>query len=219
VDERKDQAYMLARLTPNELSRIWFPLGGLEKPQVREIARNANLPVADKAESQDLCFLAGIKKTDLLERLRTKAAKRGQVIATDGTVLAEHEGLDRFTIGQRRGVGVANGSPLYVLDKDPDTGTVTVGPRDALATTALSVKAVQLYRDAAEVDRIKLRYRSNPVACKLAESVPAGQYPRIAVMLNEPFMAAAPGQVACLLSGDRVVGHGLIAPKEIAHAA
>ena len=219
VDERKDQTYMLARLTPSELERLWFPLGEKEKPQVRDIARAADLPVAEKAESQDLCFLAGVGRTALLERMRTRERIPGRVIAMDGTVLADHAGIDRFTIGQRRGIGVANGQPLYVVDKDPDTGDVTVGPRDALATTAVSVDAVQLYRPAQAVDRVKLRYRSAPVACRLPAELPAGGYPRIAVMLNEPFMAAAPGQVACLMSGDRVVGHGLIATKEIAHAA
>jgi tRNA-specific 2-thiouridylase len=219
VDQNKDQAYMLARLTPGQLDKLWFPLGEIEKPQVRAIARAAELPVADKAESQDLCFLAGIDKADLLGRLRTKAPKRGEVVTLDGTVLTEHKGLDRFTIGQRRGVGVASGQPLYVVGKNPDTGTVTVGPREALAVDEVEIADVELYRDAAEVDRVKLRYRSQPVACKLAVPLPAGRYRTIAVMLNEPFMAAAPGQVACLLSGDRVVGHGLIAPKETAHAA
>ncbi|HEX6712891.1 MAG TPA: tRNA 2-thiouridine(34) synthase MnmA, partial [Thermoleophilaceae bacterium] len=219
VDAHKDQTYMLARLTPPELERIWFPLGAYEKPDVRRYAREANLPVAEKPESQDLCFLAGIRKTDLLERMRTKPAARGRVLAMDGAVLAEHEGLDRFTIGQRRGVGVANGHPLYVVGKDAKTGTVTVGPREALEVDRLFVEAVQLYRNATKIDRVKLRYRSNPVACTLPADIPAGQYPRIEIMLNEPFMAAAPGQVACLMSGDRVVGHGLIAPKEVADAA
>ena len=219
VDERKDQTYMLARLTPPELERIWFPLGGYEKPQVREYARGANLPVADKQESQDLCFLAGVRKTDLINRMRKKPAKPGKVIALDGTVLADHGGLDRFTIGQRRGVGVAGGAPLYVVSKDAKTGTVTVGPREALAVDSLSVEAVHLYRHAAEIDRVKLRYRSAPVACKLPTELPAGPYPRIEIMLNESFMAAAPGQVACFMSGDRVVGHGVIAQREVAHAA
>jgi tRNA-specific 2-thiouridylase len=218
-DPKKDQAYMLARLTPDQLRRLWFPLGALLKPQVRELAREADLPVADKAESQDLCFLAGIRRTDLLGRMRTQPRIPGRVVSVDGAVLADHDGLDSFTIGQRRGIGVANGQPLYVVDKDPDTGTVTVGPRDALKVTALSVEAVQLYRDGCVVDRIKLRYRSDAVACTLAAQLPPGRYPRIAVMLKEPFMAAAPGQVACLMSGDRVVGHGLIATKEIANAA
>jgi tRNA-uridine 2-sulfurtransferase len=219
LDPKKDQAYMLARLTPNDLDRLWFPLGESLKPEVRRKAREADLPVADKQESQDLCFLAGIHKSDLLTRLRKSPPKRGQLVALDGTVLAEHEGLDRFTIGQRRGVGVANGAPLYVIDKDTETGRVTVGPRDALTTDHLLVEAVQLYRDGSAVDRVKLRYRSAPVSCKLTAELPAGRYPTIALMLREPFMAAAPGQVACLMSGDRVVGHGLIASTEAAHAA
>jgi tRNA-specific 2-thiouridylase len=218
-DPKKDQAYMLARLTPDDLDRLWFPLGELLKSETRERAHEANLPVASKPESQDLCFLAGIRKNDLLARMRTRPPRRGTVVTTDGRVLAHHDGLDRFTIGQRRGVGVADGAPLYVVDKDPGTGRVTVGPREALATTTLSVDAVQLYRNAAQVDRVKLRYRSEPVACTLPGKLPAARYPRIELMLNEPFMAAAPGQVACFMSGDLVVGHGLIAQREVAHAA
>jgi tRNA-specific 2-thiouridylase len=218
-DGNKDQAYMLARLAPGDLRRLWFPLGELLKPQVRELARQADLPVASKPESQDLCFLAGIRKTDLLERMRSRPPKRGKVVTMDGTVLTEHAGIDRFTIGQRRGVGVANGAPLYVVGKDPESGRVTVGPREALAVESLEITAVELYRDASQIDRVKLRYRSPAVGCSLPAALPAGGYPRIAVMLNEPFIAAAPGQVACFMSGDRVVGHGLIAETELADAA
>jgi tRNA-specific 2-thiouridylase len=175
--------------------------------------------VADKQESQDLCFLAGIRKTDLLARLRRRPPRSGEVVTMDGTVLATHEGMDRFTIGQRRGVGVANGTPLYVVGKDPQTGRVTVGPKQALAVTRLFVDAVHLHREAAQVDAVKLRYRSAPVACKLRTTLPAGRHRRIELMLTEPFIAAAPGQVACLMSGDRVVGHGLITDKEVADAA
>ena len=219
MDDRKDQTYMLARLTPSELERIWFPLGESVKPDVRRYARDANLPVAEKQESQDLCFLAGVRKNDLLGRMRKRAPRAGAVVDMDGTELAQHEGLDRFTIGQRRGVGVAGGTPLYVVSKDAKTGTVTVGPREALAVDRLVVDAVHLHREAAQVDRVKLRYRSVPIACRLPDPLPAGRYPRIEIMLNEPFMAAAPGQVACFMSGDRVVGHGLIARKEVADAA
>jgi tRNA-specific 2-thiouridylase len=219
VDDRKDQTYMLARLTPSELDRIWFPLGEMVKADTRRLAAEAGLPVAQKPESQDLCFLAGVRKNDLLARMRANPAKRGNVVTPDGTVLAEHQGLDRFTIGQRRGVGVAQGAPLYVINKDAKTGTVTVGPREALTVDRLYVEAVQLHRDARKIDNVKLRYRSKPVACKLTSPLPAGRYPRIEIMLNEPFMAAAPGQVACFMSGDRVVGHGLIAREEVVHAA
>jgi tRNA-specific 2-thiouridylase len=219
ADERKDQAYMLARLRPADLERLWFPLSELEKPQVRAIAEEAGLPVARKPESQDLCFLAGIRRDDLLARLRSRPPRRGEVVSEDGRVLARHEGLDRFTVGQRRGLGAADGAPLYVLEKDPESGRVTVGPRDSLAVREVAVEAAELYRDASAVDRVKLRYRSEPVACRIPAGLPAGTYRRIELMLTEPFLAAAPGQVACLLSGDRVVGHGVIAQKELAHAA
>jgi tRNA-specific 2-thiouridylase len=219
ADHRKDQTYMLARLAPQDLERVWFPLGDAVKPDVRQYARDANLPVAEKQESQDLCFLAGVRKHDLLARMRTRAPRRGTVVNMDGTELAQHEGLDRFTIGQRRGVGVAGGTPLYVVSKNAKTGTVTVGPREALAVDRLFVDAVHLHREAERVDRVKLRYRSAPVECTLPDPLPAGRYPRIEIMLNEPFMAAASGQVACFMSGDRVVGHGLIARQEVADAA
>jgi tRNA-specific 2-thiouridylase len=219
ADPRKDQAYMLARLAPAELDRLWFPLEGMKKPAVRERARAAGLAVADKAESQDLCFLAGIGRTRLLERLRSAPARGGEVVSADGRVLARHDGHDRFTVGQRRGIGVAAGEPLYVVGKDPETGRVTVGPREALATDELDVRDVVLYRDAARIDRVKLRYRSQPVGCRATAELSAGRYPKIGLVLTKPFHAAAPGQVACLMSGDLVVGHGLIADKEIARAA
>jgi tRNA-specific 2-thiouridylase len=219
LDPKKDQAYMLARLTPEDLDRLWFPLGESLKPDVRQYAREAKLPVADKQESQDLCFLAGVRKNDLLARLRRQPPRSGELVTMEGVVLGSHDGLDRFTIGQRRGVGVANGAPLYVVGKDAQSGRVTVGPREALAVNRLLVDAVHLHRDARHVDRVKLRYRSDPVACKPTTTLPAGRHRRIELMLTEPFMAAAPGQVACLMSGDRVVGHGLITEKEVADAA
>src|SRR5436305_14245155 len=109
ADPRKKQYYMLARLAPAQLERLWFPLAELEKPEVRRLAEAAGLSVAKKPESQDLCFLAGVKRTDLLDRLRKTTPKRGEVVTTDGRVLARHDGLDRFTVGQRRGIGAAAG--------------------------------------------------------------------------------------------------------------
>jgi tRNA-specific 2-thiouridylase len=219
ADPRKDQSYMLARLAPAQLERLWFPLAELEKPRVRALAEDAGLPVARKPESQDLCFLAGVKRTDLLNRLRSAPAKRGEVVTLDGRVLARHDGLDRFTVGQRRGVGVADGTALYVVGKDARSGRVTVGPRSALAVHELEIEGVELYRASARVDAVKLRYRSEPVGCRITDRLPAGRYRRIGLMLTEEFMAAAPGQVACLLARDRVVGHGVIAEREVAHAA
>src|SRR5437764_203445 len=114
ADARKDQAYMLARLSPGELERLWFPLGELEKPQVRALARTAQLPVAEKPESQDLCFLAGTNARRFLER-RGLTPSRGELVDLDGSVLGEHHGQHGFTVGPRRGIGVAAREPLVLV--------------------------------------------------------------------------------------------------------
>jgi tRNA-specific 2-thiouridylase len=219
ADDAKDQAYMLARLAPSELDRLWFPLGELDKPSVRGIAREAGLPVAEKPESQDLCFLAGTRAPAFLTR-HGGAEPGGQILDLEGNVVGEHGGQRRFTVGQRRGIGVAAREPLYVVAKDPSARTVTVGPRQALATREVSVADAILYRDAAEVDRVKLRYRSAPAACKVSVSAPG----RIELRLEEPVLGVAPGQTACLMRGDQVIGWGTIAlqreravPLPIAH--
>jgi tRNA-specific 2-thiouridylase len=213
VDPRKDQTYMLARLRPDWLERLWFPLGELEKPQVRALARAAALPVADRPESQDLCFLAGAGRDAFLRR-HGGEAPAGEIVDSRGAVLGRHSGHRRFTVGQRRGLGVASGQPLYVLSKDAPTNRVTVGPRSALATRRVALVGAGLHRPAGEVERVKLRYRSAPVACSVAH---AGDG-RLEVALAEPAHGVAPGQTACLMRGDLVVGFGTIA-RERARAA
>jgi tRNA-specific 2-thiouridylase len=211
ADPGKDQAYMLARLDPRHLDRLWFPLGEFEKPHVRELARAAALPVAERPESQDLCFLAGTHAEEFVSR-HGRPGRAGEIVDLDGRVLGEHEGQDRFTVGQRRGIGVAAAEPLYVLRKDAASGRVTVGPREALATRAVSVAGAMLYRDASEVDRVKLRYRSAPVACRVAAPVGAGRHRTLQIDLDEPVLGVAPGQTACLIRGDAVIGFATIAP-------
>jgi tRNA-specific 2-thiouridylase len=202
---------MLARIRPDELERLWFPLGDLEKPHVRELARAASLPVAERPESQDLCFLAGTQAEEFVSR-HGRPGRAGEIVDLDGRVLGEHEGQDRFTVGQRRGLGVAAAEPLYVLRKDAASGRVTVGPREALATRAVSVAGAMLYRDASEVDRVKLRYRSAPVACRVAEPVAAGRHRTLRIDLDEWVLGVAPGQTACFMRGDAVIGFATIAP-------
>jgi tRNA-uridine 2-sulfurtransferase len=205
ADPAKDQSYMLARLGPGELERLWFPLGELEKPRVRELARAAELPVAEKPESQDLCFLSGARADDFLTR-----HEGGEIVDLEGRVLGLHDGQHRFTVGQRRGIGVAGPEPLYVIRKDQSR--VVVGPRAALATTSVSVAGAMLYRDAREVDRVKLRYRSRPGACTIAGDKPAGRHRALTLELEEPVLGVAPGQTACLMRGDAVIGFATIAP-------
>jgi tRNA-specific 2-thiouridylase len=208
ADPAKDQSYMLAALAPASVARMRFPLGDLRKPQVRELAREAGLPVADKRESQDLCFLAGTGKSAFLARHGGVRERPGAIVDRSGRLLGRHRGQHLFTIGQRKGLGLAGEEPLYVLAKDRDANTVTVGTRADLATAEVAVRDAVLHRPGAEVDRVKLRYRTIPLPCRVAGERDDG---RLALHLAEPVDGAAPGQVACLMRGDVVVGHGIIA--------
>jgi tRNA-specific 2-thiouridylase len=207
TDAAKDQTYMLAAVTPETLARLRFPLGELTKPRVRELAAEAGLPVASKAESQDLCFLAGTGKAAFLARHAGLDDRPGEIVDRDGTVLARHRGAHHFTVGQRKGLGVAAPEPLYVLATDMGSNRVVAGPRAALATTGVALRGARLYRDAAQVDRVKLRYRSKAIPCRVAAEHGRG---RLELELLEPVDGAAPGQTACLLRGDVVVGWGTI---------
>jgi tRNA-uridine 2-sulfurtransferase len=204
TDAAKDQAYMLAALAPASVARMRFPLGELTKPEVRALARDAGLPVADQRESQDLCFLAGTGKTAFLARHGGVRERPGPIVDRAGRTLGRHRGQHQFTVGQRKGLGVHAEEPLYVLGKAGDT--VVVGTRSELATTEVAVRDAVLHRPAGEVDAVRLRYRSRPLACDARIEDGA-----LRLRLGEPVDGAAPGQVACLLHGDAVVGHGIIA--------
>jgi tRNA-specific 2-thiouridylase len=187
-----------------------FPLGELTKPRVREIAAAAGLPVAHKVDSQDLCFLAGTDRARFLTRHGGLGDRPGEIVDENGHVLGHHQGQHRFTVGQRRGIGVTRGEPLYVLDKDARSNRVVVGPRSALASTCVQVRAARLHRPGARVDRVKLRYRTKPVHGRLAGELEAGHHKRLSIELAEPASAVAPGQLACLMDDDVIVGWGTI---------
>jgi tRNA-specific 2-thiouridylase len=121
-----------------------------------------------------------------------------------------HDGHELFTVGQRRGVGVAAGEPLYVLDKDAALNRVVVGPRERLLTDRVRVRGARLHRDAARVDRVKLRYRSAPLPARITDRLEAGRHRELTVELAEPVAGAAPGQLACLMDGELIVGWGTI---------
>ena len=204
ADPAKDQSYMLAALAPASVARMRFPLGELTKPEVRERARAAGLPVADKRESQDLCFLAGTGKAAFLARHGGVRERPGAIVDRRGRTLGRHRGQHLFTVGQRKGIGVAGEEPLYVLGKQGDA--VVVGTREELATTEVAVRDAVLHRPADEVEAVRLRYRSRPLACDAEQ-----RDGTVALRLREPVDGAAPGQVACLMRGDVVIGHGIIA--------
>jgi tRNA-uridine 2-sulfurtransferase len=206
ADPAKDQAYMLARLDPALLDRVEFPLGELTKPQTRAIARAAGLPVAERPDSQDLCFLAGTSAPEFMSRHGGHGDRRGAIVDQSGRVLGEHDGHHRFTVGQRRGIGVAAPEPLYVIDKDAHSNRVVVGPKAALARRSLRLRGVTLYRSASAIDHVKLRYRSAPIRCTAAERAPG----TLDLELGADVHGVAPGQTACLLRRDEVVGWATI---------
>jgi tRNA-specific 2-thiouridylase len=197
---------MLSAVTPATLARLRFPLGELTKPEVRALAAEAGLPVASKAESQDLCFLAGTGKAAFLARHAGLADRPGDIVDEHGAVLARHRGAHHFTVGQRKGLGVAAPEPLYVLATDAGSNRVVAGPREALRTREVHVRGARLHRDVAEVDRVKLRYRSRALPCRATQHGRG----RVELELLEPVDGAAPGQTACLLRGDVIVGWGTI---------
>ena len=211
ADPAKDQSYMLAAVAPATLARLRFPLGELTKPQVRALAADAGLPVASKPESQDLCFLAGTGKAAFLARHGDMSERPGDLVDRAGRVLGRHRGHHHYTVGQRRGLGVAAGEPLYVLSTDARANRVTVGPREQLATRAVAVRGARLHRAGAEVDAVRLRYHSRAIACRIPGDLAPGPHRRLELELADPVDGAAPGQTACLLRGDVVVGYGTIA--------
>jgi tRNA-specific 2-thiouridylase len=209
ADSAKDQTYMLCAVDARTLAGLRFPLADLTKPAVREIAQQAGLPVASKRESQDLCFLAGEGKRSFLARQSRLRDRSGEIVDRSGAIVGRHRGHHHFTVGQRRGLGVAAAEPLYVLATDAAANRVVVGPREALATTRIVVRDAVLRRDGARVDSVKLRYRSRPLGCRV--DAPAGRHDELWLELDEPALGVAPGQTASFIDGDRLVGHATIA--------
>jgi tRNA-uridine 2-sulfurtransferase len=211
TDPGKDQSYVLAALAPESLARLRFPLGAMPKAQVRELAAAAGLAVAHRRDSQDLCFLAGTRQGAFLERHGGLGERPGQIVDRAGNVLGEHAGAHRFTVGQRHGLGIGGGEPLYVLATDTRAGTVTVGPRELLLCDGVRVREVTLHRHGGCVDGVKVRSRGRRLECRLAGEVGAGRHEGVSVELSEPAERTAPGQFACLYAGDVIVGHGTVA--------
>ena len=202
LDAAKDQSYMLATVEPALLDRVAFPLGTTTKEAVRVEAAAAGLEAARRRESQEACFLAGGDYRSFLERQGLTSAS-GQIVDETGMVLGRHDGLWRFTPGQRRGLGLAAPEPLHVIRPDRDSNTLVVGPRSSLGARSVTARgSLYLSVDRAEA---KLRYRSQPVGATVTP-VSGG----FELELDEPVEAVAPGQVAALYDDDAVVGAGVI---------
>jgi tRNA-specific 2-thiouridylase len=202
ADPRKDQSYMLARLDPRTLDRVWFPLGAQDKETTRDEAARAGLDVARRAESQEACFLAGDDYRSFLARQGLEP-REGAVVDASGARLGTHGGHWSFTPGQRKGIGVSAAKPLYVIETDARTNTVVVGGRDDLARTHVAARG-DLYVDVHRADA-KLRYRSEAIAADVTRT--SGGFE---LELDEPAYGVARGQAAVLYEGDAVVGCGVI---------
>jgi tRNA-uridine 2-sulfurtransferase len=202
VDGTKDQSYMLARLDPRVLERIWFPLGEQTKDETRAEAALAGLAAAGRIESQEACFLGGADYRTFLER-RGLVGSRGEVVDEEGEVVGSHRGFWGFTPGQRKGLGVATGTPLYALETRPWSNQVVVGPRESLARRSVRARG-RLHVDVERAE-VKLRYRS-PAVPGTVEPVSRG----FRVVLDEPAYGVATGQAAVLYERDVVVGAGRV---------
>jgi tRNA-specific 2-thiouridylase len=217
-DAVRDQSYFLFATTPEQLDYLRFPLGGLPKPAVRAAATALGLKVADKPDSQDICFVPEGRYTTVIDRLRPHGAEPGDIVHLDGRVLGHHEGVTRYTIGQRRGLNVAVGDPLFVVKIDAGSRRVMVGPREALLTRALSLKETNWIGDGPDMAAACKAQR--PVLARVRstrEPVPGrlgfvGGEP--GVVFGVPEEGVAPGQ-ACVLyapeAPSRVLGGGFIA--------
>jgi len=206
VDRAKDQSYFLYRMTPAQLARTMFPLGELSKPEVRGIARAHGLPTAERPESQESCFVADGDVRGYLRSHRPEAFVPGVVTDTSGAVLGAHDGVAGFTIGQRRGLGIASRERLYVTGIDTAHAIVTVGPRAAAAVERVSASDAVWSGDDGDVRvTARVRYRG-PEGAAVARYDDA----RLTVVFDEAIDAPAPGQALVCYSGDRVLGGGVV---------
>ena len=210
ADRSKDQTYFLYMLTQEQLAHTLFPLGGLCKTEVRQIAEAHNLVNARKHDSQDICFVPDGKYADFIERTVGSPAPAGPFLDREGRVLGQHKGLIRYTLGQHKGLGLSTEEPLYVLEKDAAANTIRLGPDSALWTRQLTAEQVNLISlpELTAPLRVtaKTRYSQRESAAVL-EPLPGGQ---VRLTFDEPQRAITPGQAVVFYDGDVVVGGGII---------
>ncbi len=215
TDLAKDQTYFLFGLTQEQLAHTLFPLGRMTKTEVREVARQHGLALAEKPDSQEICFIPGGDYKQFLTAYLEEQGERlpetaGELVASDGEILGRHEGIFNFTVGQRKGLGISSPSPLYVLNIDPATHRVTLGADEELATRTLRARSlnwISIPELAAPMRvQVKIRHRHEPA---LATLEPAGT-DEVVATFDEPQRAITPGQSAVFYDGDEVVGGGWI---------
>lgn len=218
VDEGRDQSYFLFATTREQLEFLRFPLGEQPKAETRRLARDLGLAVADKPDSQDICFVPQGRYADVVTKLRPGAIEPGEIVDLEGHVLGRHDGIVNFTVGQRRGLGIGGRrDPLYVIRVEPETRRVVVGPRRALARNVVRLKDVNWLEAmpagaAGRRGAVKLRSAMAPVAATIYMDAEAASG---TVILDSPHYGVSPGQAAVVYDGSRVLGGGWIAAAEL----
>jgi len=214
ADRERDQSYFLYALSQEQLAAARFPLGGMTKEQTRALARSFGLPVSEKPGSQDVCFLGGGDYRSLLAERYPESLREGRIVDARGRVLGAHRGIARFTVGQRKSLGIATGAPMYVLALHPATRTVVVGTKEELLRDRLTVGGINWIAfetppDSLEAE-VKIRYRQPEQPATVRVLSPG----RAEVRFHSPQPAAAPGQSAVFYRGDVVLGGGIIESEE-----
>jgi tRNA-specific 2-thiouridylase len=226
LDHKKDQSYVLFGMTRETMEHTLLPIGDLEKPAVRKLAEDLKLPVFNKPDSQEICFVPNQDYAGLVKRRTPETFRQGELVLPDGKVVGQHEGHQHFTIGQRKGVGVAFGYPIYVVDIDPRENRVTLGDKDALLKRTLIAHQINLLSDrlrfsgeaasaaGSSADQVrctaKIRYNHQPVPATATVTAPD----ELRVTFDDPQSAVTPGQAIVLFDGDIVLGGGWIDAAE-----
>jgi tRNA-specific 2-thiouridylase len=213
VDARKDQSYVLYTMTQDHLGYIQFPLGGLTKPETRQLARAYGLPVADKAESQEICFVGNRSYAEFVSARRPDVTRAGDIVTEDGAVLGQHRGLVNHTVGQRRGIGIAAPKPYFVLQLKTEENQLVVGSREQAQAVAVDIHTVSMTGgdwpdNPFEVDAV-VRYRGAPIAATLIPGA-AGSGEMSARFQGDAGPIASPGQAIVFYRDDEVLGGGTI---------
>ena len=212
LDHKKDQSYVLFGMSKSALEHTLLPIGNYEKHDVRKLAQEMKLPVFNKPDSQEICFVPNQDYAGLVHRRSPQTFRQGELVTTDGSVVGQHEGHQHFTIGQRKGVGVAFGYPIYVVDIDPQQNRVVLGDKDALLKQTLIAHQVNLLSDRARSGSTpirctaKIRYNHQPQPATLQVT----GADEIRVTFDEPQSAITPGQAVVCFDGDIVLGGGWI---------
>lgn len=210
MDTAKDQSYVLSVLSQIQLRQSLFPVGEYPKPQVRELARQFDLPVADRADSQDLCFLARRDYRGFLARHAPQVVKPGQIVNSDGQVVGEHQGLAFYTIGQRKGLGIASAEPLYVLKKDLQNNTLVVGLETELGQHTLQAVAINWVSGQPPVGAIRAQAKIRYKAVEAWATVTPSGEDQAAVVFDQPLRDITPGQRVVFYQGEECLGGGTI---------